>query len=200
MVKTMRGNGIIAPLATAVWLVDNTALTFKQIGDFCDLDEREVQSIADGLIAKGILPNDPIKCGNLTREEIEAREKDGKPLHNTFEALKGYDVKVQKKTKYIPMIQRQSRPEAVLWLLNYCKELSDAQIIKLVRTTKNMIQKIKDKTYEDYNDLTAKDPVVLGFCTQRDLNFEIEKAKNKIEKIEKEEEKSKEKNKKAKAK
>ena len=164
------------------------------------MDEREVQSIADGLIAKGILPNNPISCGNLTKEEIEAREKDGKPLHNTFEALKGYDIKVQKKKKYTPMLQKRNRPDAVFWLLNYCKELSDAQIIKLVRTTKSMIQKIKDKTYEGYNDLTAKDPVVLGFCTQKELDFEIEKAKNKIEKIEKEEEKSKEKNKKAKAK
>ena len=183
MAKIVRGSGVISPLATAVWLVDNTTLTFKQIGDFCNLDEREVQSIADGLIAKGIIPNNPIKCGNLTSEEIKAREKDGKPLNNTFTALKGYEIKVQKQKKYTPMLQRQSRPEAVLWLLNYCKELSDAQIIRLVRTTKNMIQMIRDKRYDGYNDLVAKDPVIIGFCTQRDLDFEVERAKNKGGKV-----------------
>ena len=183
MAKIARGSGIISPLATAVWLVDNTTLTFKQIGDFCSLDEREVQSIADGLIAKGIIPNNPIKCGNLTSEEIEAREKDGKPLHNTFTALKGYEIKVQKQKKYTPMVQRQSRPEAILWLLNYCKELTDAQIIRLVRTTKNMIQMIRDKRYDGYNDLVAKDPVIIGFCSQRDLDFEVERAKHKGENV-----------------
>ena len=190
MAKIVRGNGVIAPLATAVWLIDNTSLTFKQIGDFCNLDVMEVQSIADGLIAKGILPNNPIKCGNLTQDEISLREKDGKPLRNTFEALDGYDIKIQKKKKYTPMVQKRCRPEAVLWLVNYCKELSDAQIIKLVRTTKSMIQRIKDKSYEGYNDLVAKDPVVVGFCTQRDLDFELEKAKKKNDKVEKKEAKS----------
>ena len=194
--KIVRGNGVISPLATAVWLVDNTALTFKQIGDFCGFDEKEIQSIADGLIANNVMPLNPIKVGNLSVEEIKAREEDGKALKNSFDLLKGLDIKVQKQKKYIPVIQRRSRPEAVLWLLQYAPDLLDSQIIKLVRTTKNMIQMIRDKVYDGYNELVAKDPVIIGFCTQKELDFEIEKARTKKEQLLEEEAKAKEKKKK----
>ena len=194
--KIVRGNGVISPLATAVWLVDNTALTFKQIGDFCGFDEKEIQSIADGLIASNVMPLNPIKVGNLSVEEIKAREEDGKALKNSFDLLKGLDIKVQKQKKYIPVIQRRSRPEAVLWLLQYAPDLLDSQIIKLVRTTKNMIQMIRDKVYDGYNELVAKDPVIIGFCTQKELDFEIEKARTKKEQLLEEEAKAKEKKKK----
>ena len=167
-------------MGTAVWLIDNTSLSFKQIGDFCDFTEAEVQLIADGVIGNGVLPVDPTRNGNLTKEEIFNREQDGKPLSNMFRSLDGFDVSVQKKKKYIPMLQRRSRPDAVLWLLNYCQDLSDAQIVKLVRTTKNMVQMIKSRTYDGYNDLVAKDPVILGFCSQRDIDREIALAKKRI--------------------
>ena len=180
MTKDLLKSTIIAPMGTAVWLIDNTSLSFKQIGDFCDFTEAEVQLIADGVIGNGVLPVDPTRNGNLTKEEIFNREQDGKPLSNMFKSLDGFDVSVQKKKKYIPMLQRRSRPDAVLWLLNYCQDLSDAQIVKLVRTTKNMVQMIKSRTYDGYNDLVAKDPVILGFCSQRDIDREIALAKKKI--------------------
>ena len=177
--KIVRGSDVISPVATAVWLVDNTCLTFKQIGDFCGLDEMEIKSIADGLLASNIIPLNPIKTGSLTQQEIHDREKDGKPLKNAFTILKGVNIKIQKQKKYIPMVQKRSRPEAVLWLITYAPDLFDSQIIRLLRTTKNMVQKMRDKTYEGYEDLTPKDPVIVGFCSQKDLDFEIEKAKKK---------------------
>ena len=180
MTKDLLKSTIIAPMGTAVWLIDNTSLSFKQIGDFCDFTEAEIQLIADGVIGNGVLPVDPTRNGNLTKEEIFNREQDGKPLSNMFRSLDGFDVSVQKKKKYIPMLQRRSRPDAVLWLLNYCQDLSDAQIVKLVRTTKNMVQMIKSRTYDGYNDLVAKDPVILGFCSQRDIDREIALAKKRI--------------------
>ena len=188
--------GVIFPIATAMWLIDNTCLTFKQIAAFCNLDEKEVKSMADGLLASGIRPFNPISNGSLTRQEIQDREKDGKPLKSSFHALDGYDVKIQKQKKYIPVIQRRSRPEAVLWLLQYAPELLDSQIIKLVRTTKNMIQMIRDKAYDGYNELVAKDPVIIGFCTQKELDFEVEKARTKKEQLLEEEAKAKERKKK----
>lgn len=172
-------NTIIAPMATAIWLVDNTSLTFKQIGDFCNFTETEVQLIADGVIGKGISAADPIKNKNLTNEEIRAREKDGKPLNNAFKALDGFNIKIQKKKKYIPMLQRRSRPNAVLWLVNYFPSLEDSQIMKLLRTTKNMVQLIRNKEYSDYNNLIAKDPVILGFCSQNDIINAVNKKANK---------------------
>ncbi len=175
-------NNVIAPLATAIWLVDNTSLTFQQIGEFCGFDQSEMKFIADGIIGKGIMPADPTKNGNLTKEEISAREKDGKPLSNAFTSLNGVDIKIQKKKKYIPMIQRQNRPETILWLLGYAPELTDPQIVKLVRTTKSMVEAIRTKTYKGYSELIAKDPVILGFCTQKELNKAVEIAKGNVSK------------------
>ena len=170
---------VISPMATAIWLIDNTSLSFKQIGDFCDFTETEIQLIADGIIGKGILPVDPTKNGNLTKQEIELRERDGGALNNAFNSLNGFVVNIQKKKRYIPMLQRRSRPDAVLWLINYCPELSDTQIMKLIRTTKSTIQAIRNKEYSGYNDLVAKDPVILGFCSQRELDFAVKHAPSK---------------------
>ena len=172
MTKDLIKNNVIAPMATAIWLIDNTSLSFKQIGDFCDFTEAEVKLIADGIIGNGVFAVDPTKNGNLTAEEIYKREQDGGALKSSFESLKGFEINIQKKKKYIPMLQRRSRPEAILWLVGYCPELSDSQIIKLVRTTKTMVQAIRNKTYNEYNDLVAKDPVVLGFCSQKNLDKE----------------------------
>ena len=183
--KKMSNNVIIAPMATAIWLIDNTSLSFKQIGDFCGFTEAEVQLMADGVIGAGILPVDPTKNENLTDEEIFNREQDGKPLTNTFTALNDVDVVIRKKKKYIPMLQRRNRPDAVLWLVNYCSDLSDAQIIKLVRTTKNMVTAIRDRSYKAYNELVAKDPVVLGLCSQKDLDSEVAIARKKKQDLEK---------------
>ena len=182
MTKDLEKPTILAPMATAVWLIDNTSLSFKQIGDFCDFTEAEINLIADGVIAKDLPPVDPTRNGTLTKEEIYAREQDGGPLQDQFKILTGIDLKLPKNKKYISMAQRRNGPEAVFWLLNYCPELSDAQIIKLARTTKNMIQSIRNKTYKDYNQLVAKDPVVIGYCTQKELNEAITIAKEKIEK------------------
>ena len=170
-------NKVISPLATAVWLIENTSLTFKQIGDFCELDEKEVQLIADGVFAKGIMPTNPITTGCLTKEEIEKREKDGGALQNTFKSLDGLDIKITKRRKHISTNQAKNRPEAILWLISYYKDLSDGQIVKLLHTTKNMIAKIRDKTYKNYNSLVAKDPVILGFCSQKDIDNAIKKSK-----------------------
>ena len=190
MVRNKDKNNVISPIATAVWLIDNTSLTFKQIGDFCNLDEMEVKSMADGLFANNVLPISPISTGCLTDEEIKRCEKNGKPLKNTFDILKGLDIKVAKQRKFVPNLQKKSRPEAILWLITYAKELSDAQITHLVGTTKNMINQIRDKTYKNFEDLVAKDPVIIGFCSQRELEKEKEKARKRIELVQKELEKN----------
>ena len=157
---------VIMPQATAIWLIDNTSLTFKQIGDFCNISEIEVKLMADNVIAKNIIGVDPTKNGNLTKEEIEAREKDGKPLTNKFTALDNANVKFPKVKKYVSMLQRKNCPNAVLWLVSFYPNLSDSQIVKLVHTTKTMVSAIRKKTYSRYNALVAKDPVAFGFCTQ----------------------------------
>ena len=177
-VRLSKNKNVIMPQATAVWLIDNTSLTFKQIGDFCNISEMEIKLMADNVIAKNIIGADPTKNGNLTREEIEAREKDGKPLTNKFTALDDIAVKIPKVKKYVSMIQRKNCPNAILWLVSFYPNLSDGQIIKLVHTTKNMVNAIRTKTYSKYSALVAKDPVAFGFCTQTELNKNIAEAEN----------------------
>ena len=181
------------PKATAVWLVENTKISFKQIADFCDLHELEVKGIADGDVAKGIKAYNPILAGQLTREEIEASSKDdNRPLVLN---KKNLDITSQKKKqKYIPLSKRQDRPDAVLWLIKNCNELKDSQISKLIGTTKNTVLSIRKKNYWNYNSLSAKDPVAINLCTQLDLQNAIEKAKRKIEKETKKKEKDIKKN------
>tara|TARA_Y100000588_G_scaffold102067_1_gene111006 strand:- start:1581 stop:2150 length:570 start_codon:yes stop_codon:yes gene_type:complete len=181
-------NGPLMPMATAVWLVENTSLTFKQIANFCKLHEVEVQGIADGDVAKGIVAYNPIMSGQLTREEIELSSKDeNRPLQ-----LKTNEVKIEitdKKTKkYIPLSKRQDKPDSALWLLKQHSILKDSQIAKLVGITKNSVTAIRNKSYWNFNNLNPKDPVAMGLFSQKDLLNEIERAERRIkrEKIEKE--------------
>jgi len=167
------------PKATAVWLVENTQISFKQIADFCELHELEIKGIADGDVAKGIKAYNPILAGQLTREEIEASSKDmNRPLLLNKKTL---DIKSEKKiTRYIPLSKRQDRPEAVLWLTRNYPQLSDGQIVKLVGSTKNTVSAIRKKNYWNSSNLSPKDPVVSSFCTQLDIKNAVDKADRKI--------------------
>lgn len=170
--------GPLMPKATAVWLVDNTSLTFDQIAKFCNLHELEVKAIADGEVTGSIKGRDPVTTGQLTREEIERAEKD--PSYR----LKMADSKVRmpeiKRTKkgprYTPVSRRQDRPNAILWILRNHPELKDASIMRLVGTTKSTIAQIRDRTHWNSAGLQPMDPVTLGLCSQIDLDFEVQRA------------------------
>ena len=167
-------------MATAVWLVENTSLTFKQIANFCDLHEVEVQGIADGEVAKGIKGYNPIIAGQLSREEINLSSKDeSRPLQ-----IKGTDIEIsndeKKVKKYIPLSKRQDKPDSALWLIKQHNLLKDSQIAKLVGITKNSVTSIRNKSYWNYNNLNPKDPVALNLFTQKDLLDAIEKAERRI--------------------
>ena len=173
------------PKATAVWLVENTKISFKQIADFCDLHELEIKGIADGDVAKGIKAYNPILAGQLTREEIEECSKDtNKPLVLSKKNLEIKSIKTV--NKYIPLSKRQDRPEAALWLTKNYPQLSNGQIIKLVGSTKNTVAAIRGKSYWNSSNLSPKDPVVFNFCSEVDLKNAIDKADKKIIRKEKE--------------
>ena len=178
-------NTPLMPMATAVWLVENTTLTFKQIANFCNLHEVEIQGIADGEVAKGIIAYNPIISGQLTREEIEASSKDNKrPLTLNKKTL---DISSQKKKmKYIPLSKRQDRPNAVLWLIKNYPQLSSGQIAKLVGSTKNTVSLIKGNNYWNSSNLVSKDPVVSNLCSQIDIKNAVDKADRKIARNKKE--------------
>ena len=181
----------LMPMATAVWLVENTTITFKQIAKFCNLHEVEVQGIADGEVAKGIMAYNPIISGQLTREEIELASKDeNKDLNikNTDIEISTEDKKIK---KYIPLSKRQDKPDSALWLIKNHVFLKDSQIAKLVGVTKNSVTSIKNKSYWNYNNLNPKDPVALGLFSQGDLIEAIEKAERRIKREKKEKEKVK---------
>ncbi|KQS71990.1 cytoplasmic protein [Rhizobium sp. Leaf371] len=167
---------LLMPKATAVWLVDNTALSFEQIATFCKLHPLEVKAIADGESAQGIKGLDPIATGQLSRDEIVRAE--GNPNHK----LKISDPKVRvpeskrKGPRYTPVSKRQDRPNAILWLVRNHPELKDAQISRLVGTTKSTIEQIRERTHWNSANLTASDPVTLGLCSQIDLDLEVERA------------------------
>ena len=178
----------LMPMATAVWLVENTSLTFKQIANFCKLHEVEVQGIADGEVAKGIVGYNPINSGQLTREEIELSSRDEqRPLNIISEEIeiKNTEKKIK---KYVPLSKRQDKPDSALWLVKNHSILKDSQIAKLVGITKSSVSSIRNKSYWNYNNLNSKDPVAMGLFTQKDLLKSIEKAekKNLREKKEKE--------------
>jgi len=183
------------PKATAVWLVENTKISFKQIADFCKLHELEIKGIADGDVAKGIKAYNPILAGQLTREEIEASSKDNNRALTLNKKV--LDIKSEKRTnRYIPLSKRQDRPEAALWLTKNFPKLSDGQIAKLVGSTKNTVSSIRKKTYWNSSNLSSKDPVVSNLCTQIDIKNAVEKAERKEKREEKKkrkEEKEKEK-------
>ena len=170
----------LMPMATAVWLVENTSLTFKQIANFCDLHEVEVQGIADGEVAKGIKGYNPIIAGQLSKEEIDLSSKDeSRPLQ-----IKGTDIEIsndeKKIKKYIPLSKRQDKPDSALWLIKQHNLLKDSQIAKLVGITKNSVTSIRNKSYWNYNNLSPKDPVALNLFSQKDLLDAIDKAERRI--------------------
>ena len=184
----------LMPMATAVWLVENTTLTFKQIANFCNLHEIEIQGIADGEVAKGIKPYNPITSGQLTREEIDLSSKDqDRPLKIT-----NYDIDVKedekKLKKYVPLSKRQDKPDSVLWLIKNHSQLKDSQIAKLVGITKNSVVAIRNKSYWNFNSLNAKDPVAINLFTQKDLTEALEKAERRIKREKKLKEKAQKQN------
>jgi len=162
--------------ATAVWLVDNTTISFKQIADFCDLHELEVQGIADGVVATGVKGFDPIANNQLVQEEIDAAEKD--PMHKLslkFNAAAAGEEK-RRGPRYTPLSKRQDRPASILWLVKFHPELSDGQVGKLVGTTKPTIQAIRERTHWNIANIQPIDPVALGLCKQSELDAAVQKA------------------------
>ena len=180
----------LMPKATAVWLVENTKISFKQIADFCNLHELEVKGIADGDVAKGIKAYNPILAGQLTRDEIEKASTDvNKPLILNKKKLNISSNPKKKAQKYIPLSKRQDRPEAVVWLIKNFPQLSDTQIAKLIGSTKNTVSLIRNKNYWNISNLSPKDPVVSNLCSQIDIKNAADKADQKIARKKKEIEK-----------
>ena len=167
----------LMPKATAVWLVDNTSLTFEQIADFCGLHGLEVKGIADGQVAQGIKGLDPISSGQLTRDEIaRAQEDPGYRMKLAKSQVQVPETKAKRRPKYTPVSRRHDRPNAIYWLLRNHPELRDSQIMRLVGTTKPTIQTIRDRSHWNMSNLQPQDPVTLGLCKQIDLDAEVQKA------------------------
>lgn len=168
----------LMPKATAVWLVENTGLTFEQVADFCGLHVLEVKAIADGEVGAGVRGLDPIGAGTLTREELERCQKD--PTAR-LQVAKSYadQIKVpkRKEPRYTPLSKRQDRPDAIAWLLRNHPELSDQAICKLLGTTKNTVQQVRDRTHWKSSEIRPRDPVLLGLCQQIELDDAIMRAK-----------------------
>ncbi|WP_417492695.1 DUF1013 domain-containing protein [Maricaulis sp.] len=179
---------ILMPKATAVWLVDNTSLTFDQIADFCGLHPLEVKGIADGDVAVGVRGADPVSNGQLTREEIAKAE--GKstfrmtPVQPKYSDL--HQPAKRRGPRYTPLSRRQNRPDAIAWLVRNHPELSDPQISKLVGTTKTTIAAVRDRTHWNSGGIKPTDPVSLGLCSQIDLDEQVKKASSRRRKIEEE--------------
>jgi hypothetical protein len=167
----------LMPKATAVWLVENTALSFEQVADFCKLHPLEVKAIADGDAAQGIKGLDPILTSQLTRDEIEKAEKDPEyRLKLSEPKVRLPEAKRKKGPRYTPVSRRQDRPNAILWLVRNHPELKDSQIMRLVGTTKSTIQAIRERTHWNASNLQPLDPVTLGLCSQIDLDLEVHRA------------------------
>ncbi len=184
----------LMPMATAVWLVENTTLSFKQIADFCKLHEVEIQGIADGEVAKGIKAYNPIISGQLSREEIELSSNNpDRPLQ-----IKSTDIEIsnteKKVKKYVPLSKRQDKPDSALWLIKQHNILKDSQVAKLVGITKSSVTSIRNKSYWNFNNLNPKDPVALNLFTQKDLLDALEKAERRIKREKKLREKEKQAN------
>ena len=177
----------LMPKATAVWLVDNTSLTFDQIAEFCGLHVLEVKGIADGDVAHGIKGMDPISSGQLSREEIALAEKDSSHRLKLSEPkVEVPEVKTKRGPRYTPVSRRQDRPNAILWLLRNHPELKDSQVMRLVGTTKPTIVAIRERSHWNSPSLQAQDPVTLGLCSQTDLDAEVKKAAGRLERERKE--------------
>ena len=175
---------LLMPKATAVWLVDNTALSFDQIATFCKLHPLEVKAIADGESAQGIKGLDPIITGQLTRDEIARAENDSNYKLKISEPKVRIPEGKRKGPRYTPLSKRQDRPNAILWLVRNHPELKDAQIARLIGTTKSTIEQIRERTHWNSANLTPLDPVTLGLCSQIDLDIEVERAASATENLE----------------
>jgi hypothetical protein len=173
---------LLMPKATAVWLVQNTTLTFEQIAEFCGLHSLEVQGIADGEVAIGIVGLDPTVNGQLTKEEIERCEADPAGRLKMQKATIPLPAPRTKGPRYTPVAKRQDKPDAVAWLVRHHPELSDAQISKLIGTTKQTIAAVRDRSHWNFANLRPRDPVLLGLCTQSDLNAVVLRARKALEK------------------
>ncbi len=171
----------LMPKATAVWLIDNTGLTFKQIADFCGLHELEIQALADGDINAGMTGSNPIAHNELTQEEIERCEKDPSAELKMSASDLPQPKKRSKGPKYTPVSKRGDKPDAIAYLLRNHALLADSQIVKLVGTTKNTINAVRDRTHANIQNIAPKDPVILGLCSQTELNAAVEKAERKAD-------------------
>jgi len=176
---------VLMPKATAVWLIDNTTLTFDQIGDFCALHPLEVKGIADGEVAIGMTGLNPITAGQLTHEEIERCSNDSTQALQLSEAKVPRPRGRTKGPRYTPVSKRQDRPNAIAWLVRNFPELTDGQIGRLVGTTKSTITSVRDRTHWNIANIKAQDPVALGIISRQDLTTEIEKARRAAERAEK---------------
>lgn len=191
----------LMPKATAVWLVENTTLSFEQIADFCKLHPLEVQGIADGDVATGLIGQDPVASGQMEKEELEKAIKDPNYKMKMVSTMDKYITKQKKqKTRYTPVARRQDKPDAISWIVKHHPELTDAQIVKLVGTTKKTIEAVRGRTHWNISNLQPRDPVLLGVCTQTDLQAAINKARAAEERAKAAKEKEKAKTTKAKAK
>ena len=181
----------LMPKATAVWLVENTALTFDQIANFCNIHPLEVKGIADGDVAQGIRGMDPIMSGELTRIELESAELDvNHELKLNISPINLPEIKTKKQKKYTPLSRRQDRPSAIAWLVRNHPELRDSEVIKLVGTTKTTIDSIRSRSHWNIGNIQPQDPVVLGLCSQIELDRIVLKASKRQEKITQKENKS----------
>lgn len=172
----------LMPKATAVWLVDNTTLTFEQIAEFCGLHPLEVQGIADGEVAIGIQGLDPLTNHQLTKEELERCQADSTARLKMAEQDLPQPVKRTKGPRYTPVAKRQDKPDGIAWLVRHHPELKDSQIAKLIGTTKNTIQSVRDRSHWNSPNIRPRDPVLLGLCNQADLNQAVEKGRKAAEK------------------
>jgi hypothetical protein len=166
----------IMPKATAVWLVDNTALSFEQIAEFCGMHPLEIQGIADGEVSNGIIGTDPTANGQLTKEQIEAAEEDSSVKLVLAKDAQKYMKKKVKGARYTPVARRADKPDAIAWILKNYPEIPDSKIVKLIGTTKNTISAIRDRSHWNTNNLRPRDPVLLGLCTQTHLDEAIKKS------------------------
>ncbi len=173
----------LMPKATAVWLVDNTSLTFDQIADYCGLHRLEVQGIADGEVAIGIQGIDPIANSQLTRDEIERCEKDPSARLKMLKLDLPEPSKRTKGPRYTPVAKRQDKPDAIAWLLRHHPELKESQIAKLIGTTKTTIQAVDERTHWNSPNIRPRDPVLLGLCAQGELNAAVERARKRAERL-----------------
>lgn len=174
----------LMPKATAVWLVENTTLTFRQIADFCELHELEIQAIADGDVAFNIIGISPVETNQLTIEEIKRCEADRKASLQANPMERNVKAKNAKAKKILSPSQRSDKPNAIAWILKNCPEIMDSQICKLIGTTKPTIEAIRNGTHKDMANIRAKNPVAIGLCSEKDLDASISFSKSRKEKAE----------------